>query len=398
MTKLPDKKIVIVGGGAAGLTIAARLRKAAPRFEIIVVEPSEKHYYQPLWTLVGAGEFDKSVSERNEGDLIPAGVRWVKDRVSEFNPEARRVVLGSGTSIAYDALVVAPGIQIHWHKIAGLREALGRNGVCSNYAYEYVDRTWDFIRTFSGGTAVFTHPSTPIKCGGAPQKIMYLADDAFRRSGVREKSRVLFMSGAASLFAVKKYAEALQQVVDRKGLETKYQTNLVEVRGDAREAVFEDAKTGEKSTIKYDLLHVSPPMGAPEFVAKSPLAATTGGWVDVDKFTLQHVRFPEVFSAGDASSAPTSKTAAGVRKQAPVLVANLLSYLRGEPPMARYDGYTSCPLTTGYGKLILAEFDYELTPQETFPFDQSRERKSMYLLKKHVLPKLYWDGMLKGRA
>jgi sulfide:quinone oxidoreductase len=240
-------------------------------------------------------------------------------------------------------------------------------------------------------------PNTAVKCGGAPQKIMYLADDYFRRSGVRDRTRVMFASAQGSIFAVKKYAEALNRTIARKSIETLYKHNLVEVRSQRKEAVFEHLDTHEYVVLPYDLLHVTPPMSAPDFIKHSPLA-NAAGWVEVDKYTLQHARYPNVFGLGDASSLPTSKTGAAIRKQAPVVVKNLLATMQGKPLPARYDGYTSCPLVTGYGRLILAEFDYDLQPKETFPFDQSKERYSMYLLKKYGLPVLYWHGMLKGQV
>jgi sulfide:quinone oxidoreductase len=155
--------------------------------------------------------------------------------------------------------------------------------------------------------------------------------------------------------------------------------------------------TDEEMVIKYDLIHVTPPMSAPDFISGSELAGE-GGWVEVDKHTLQHVRYANVFSLGDASSLPTSKTGAAIRKQAPVLVKNLHAVMDGKPLSASYDGYTSCPVVTGYDSLVLAEFDYDKQPAETFPFDQGQERFSMLMLKKHALPALYWHGMLKGRA
>jgi sulfide:quinone oxidoreductase len=236
-----------------------------------------------------------------------------------------------------------------------------------------------------------------VKCGGAPQKIAYLADDAFRRQGVREKTTLIFASGGAGIFAVEKYARTLRGVVARKGIDARFRTDLTEIRPDAREAVFRHLETGEETVLRYDLLHVTPPQSAPDFVRRSPLA-NADGWVDVDKYTLRHARYANVFALGDASSLPTSKTGAAIRKQAPVLVRNLLAAMRGEPLPARYDGYTACPLVTGYGRLVLAEFDYDLRPRETFPFDQSKERRSMYWLKKHALPELYWRAIMKGRA
>lgn len=249
----------------------------------------------------------------------------------------------------------------------------------------------------SGGTAIFTFPATPIKCPGAAQKIMYLADDAFRRNGVRERSRIVFVSAGTRIFAVDKYARTLERVLARKGIETLFRHELVGLRSGAREALVRNLESGEELTLGYDLLHVAPPQSAPDVVKQSPLAGPAG-WVEVDRATLQHVRFPHVFSLGDASSLPTSKTGAAVRAQAPVLVENLLAFLDGKPLPCRYDGYTACPLVTGYGKLVLAEFDYDGTPRETFPFDQSKERYSMYQLKRYGLPLLYWHGMLHGRA
>lgn len=389
--------ILIVGGGTAGISLAARLRRRVGGGSLAVVEPSDRHYYQPLWTLVGGGVFDKRKSERREDALIPKGATWVRDAVAELVPEENEVVTAGGRRIGYDFLVVAPGIQIDWDAIPGLAETVGRNGVVSVYGYEHAGTTWDLIREFRGGTALFTFPSTPIKCPGAAQKIMYLADDQFRKAGVRHGSDVIFASAAPGIYGVEKYAKTLRKVVERKGIDTRFRHNLVAIRPEAKEAVFEQLDTGETVVVAYDLLHVAPPQSAPDFVKRSALAAQSG-WLDVDKHTLQHPRFPNVFGLGDASSLPTAKTAAAVRHQVPVLLANLLAARAQRELPARYDGYTACPIVTGYGKLVLAEFDYDLTPKETFPFDQSKERRSMYLLKKRGLPLLYWQGMLRGRA
>lgn len=390
-------KILIVGGGTAGITVAARLCLALENPSIAVIEPSRKHYYQPLWTLVGGGVYDREESERDEASVMPEGVRWIKDAVTEFLPEENTVLTRDGLRVRYDFLVVAPGIQIDWQKIKGLKETLGKNGVCSNYSYDTVGYTWELIRNFTGGVAVFTQPPPPFKCGGAPQKIMYLADDYFRISGVRQHTRVVYCSAAAASFQVKKYAESMDKVIARKGIETNYRHNLTEIDGEKREALFKNLDTGDEMRIRYDMIHVTPPQSAPDFIKKSSLA-NADGWVDVDKTTLRHTRYSNIFSLGDASSLPTSKTGAAIRKQAPVLVANLLSAMKGEELKAKYNGYTSCPLVTGYRSLVMAEFDYDLKPQETFPFDQSKERYSMYLVKKYVLPKLYWHGMLRGLA
>lgn len=397
MEKSAAPRVVIVGGGSAGITVAARLRQALPTAKVTVIEPADKHYYQPLWTLVGAGVVDKRDTERDEASLIPAGVTWLRDTATAFDPEHNHVQTRGHGRIDYDFLVVAAGIQIDWAKVRGLPEALGKDGVCSNYSYDYVDKTWEFIRGFKGGDAIFTFPQGGVKCGGAPQKIMYLADDAFRRSGVRQASRITFASALPTLFAVPKYTPALQRVIERKGITTKFGHNLIEVRPGSREAVFLRLDQNEEVVLHYDLLHVAPPQSAPDFIKQSPLAGPTG-YVDVDKHTLQHTRYPNIFALGDASNLPTSKTGAAVRMQAPVLVRNLVAAAVGQALGGHYNGYTSCPLITGYGKVILAEFDYDLKPVETFPFDQSQERYSMYLLKRHVLPQLYWHGMLRGRA
>lgn len=389
--------ILIVGGGTAGITVAAQLRRRAPELGVGIVDPSENHYYQPLWTLVGGGAAGRERTRRSEASVIPQGVTWLREAVVSFQPEANAITLSSGKQVAYGYLIVCPGIQINWSAVKGLAETLGRNGVCSNYSYDTVNYTWECLRNTRQGTALFTMPATPVKCGGAPQKIMYLAEDHFRRSGVRDQVKVVYASAGPSIFGISKYRAVLEKIVADRGIETHFKHNLVEVRGDLKEAVFLNLETQEQVVIPFEMLHVSPPQSAPDFVRSSPLA-DEAGWCAADKYTLQHPVYPNVFALGDASSLPTGRTGAAVRKQAPVLVKNLLSVRAGQPPTARYNGYTSCPLVTRYGRMMLAEFDYEGNPAETFPFNQAKERYSMWLLKKYGLPLLYWHVMLKGRG
>ncbi len=393
----PSQRVVIVGGGTAGISVAARLRRRAPTLSITVIDPSQTHYYQPLWTLVGGGVVTKEETARPESSVIPDGVKWLSEAVTEFVPDQNQVVLRGGERIGYDYLVCAPGLQLNWGEIKGLSGHVGKDGICSNYAYEYVDRTFPTIQSVTEGNALFTHPATPIKCGGAPQKIMYLADDDFRRRGVRDKLRVKLLMAPATIFTSPYYADSLRQVIARREIEVAYQHNLIEVRPASKEAVFLRLDTKEEVVLTYSMIHVTPPMSAPDVVRKSPLA-NAAGFVDVDKETLRHSRFANIFSLGDASGLPTSKTGAAIRKQVPVVVDNLLAAMDGQPLSGRYDGYTSCPLVTGYGKLVLAEFGYDGKPMESFPFDQRKERRSMYWLKRYGLPVLYWNGMLRGLA
>lgn len=397
MSNTKHAKVVIVGAGSAGISVASRLLRSASylKEQIIIIDPSEDHYYQPLWTLVGGGAAKLEDSHRKQSTLIPKGATWLQESVAHFDPENNEVRTAEGTVVQYEYLVVTAGIHIKWDHVKGLEETLGKNGVSSNYSVEYVQDTWNNIKNFSGGVALFTQPSTPVKCAGAPQKIMYLADDYFNQSGVRNQSEIKFISGLGSIFAVQRYAETLEEVIERKQIDTAYLMDLVEVDGPGKRATFEHLETKETMTVDYDMIHVTPPMGAPEFIANSALA-NEEGWVDVDSKTLQHTLYKNVFSAGDCSGLPTSKTGAAIRQQAPVLAKNLLAVMDEREMKQTYDGYTSCPLVTGYNRLVMAEFDYDKNPKETFPIDQSKERMSMYFVKKNILPLMYWNGMLKG--
>jgi len=388
-------QVLIVGGGAAGITAAAQLKRARPQLDVAILEPSADHDYQPGWTLVGAGVFSLEETRRAEGDLIPSGVTWIRDAVASFQPEANQLTTTTGATHSYDTLVVATGMKLCWDRIKGLPEALGSGGVCSIYSRDHAAYTWAVIQAFQGGNAVFTCAPMPIKCPGAPQKIAYLADDVFKRK--RLGAKVIYATATPGIFGVPTYAAPLREVVARKGIDARYNHVLTEVRPDTKEAVFRvtDGDSSREEVISYGMLHVTPPMAAPDVVAQSPLAAASG-FVEVDQYSLQHVRFANVFSLGDVSGMPNSKTAAAVRGQAPVLTANLLALLDGSPLKAAYDGYSCCPLITGYGKTIMAEFNYKQEPTPSFPLDPTKERWSMWFLKRKVLPSLYWNRMLTG--
>lgn len=403
-------KVLILGAGTGGISVAARLSRILGAGKVTIVDQAETHFYQPLWTLVGAGVVKKEITGRPLADLIPKNVTWVRESVLEIQNGERKVICSSGVEITYEFLVVATGLKLDFHKIKGVEGNLGKNGLCSIYQYGDAEKTAEMIENFKGGTAIFTMPPVPIKCAGAPQKIMYLADEIFRKNGVRKNSKIIFSVAGKVIFGVPSFAKPLMEVAAKKDINLWFSHKLVEVKSESKTAVFEktieqtiDGQVQSKvETVEssYDLLHVVPPMSAHDFISKSGLAFTSGpqtGWLKVDQHTLQHQDDPRTFGIGDVTGVPNSKTGAAIRKQAPVVVRNLLQVMSGGTATARYDGYSSCPLITGVGKVILAEFGYDGKLLPSFPMDMTKERRSMWILKKDLLPKMYWYGMMKGR-
>lgn len=390
-------EILIVGGGAAGIAVAASLLRRRAGLDIAIVEPSESHYYQPGFTLVGAGVFTPEQLVRPTASVMPRGVQWLRTSATRFRPDSGEVDLADGQAIRYRLLIVATGNRLDFKAIDGLVETLGRNGVTSNYRADLAPYTWELVRSLRQGRALFTQPPMPIKCAGAPQKAMYLSCSEWESNGSLSDIDIEFHSAGAVLFGVPAYVPALERTVKRYGIDVHLGSNLLAVDGPSKTAVF---KSADGETVRdFDMLHVTPPQKGCEVVADSPLA-DAAGYVDVDQVTLRHKRYSNVLALGDAGSMPNAKTAAAVRKQAPVAAVNALSILDGKAPIAAYDGYGSCPLTLEKGKILLAEFGYGGVLQPSFPkwlIDGTKPSRLAWILKKDLLPPIYWDAMLKGR-
>ncbi|MFC3100447.1 TIGR01244 family sulfur transferase [Altererythrobacter lauratis] len=392
--------IVIVGGGSAGIATASSILRRRKGLAIAVIEPSEVHYYQPGWTMVGAGVFSAEFTRRTEKSVMPRGVDWIKQAAAGFAPESNRVLLADGSAVEYRVLIACPGIKLNWGAIEGLAETLGKNGVTSNYRYDLAPYTNRLVKDLKGGRALFTQPPMPIKCAGAPQKSMYLSCSKWEKAGVLKDIDVQFHTAGAVLFGVAAYVPALMEYVERYNAHLNLESRLVAVDGARKVATFEQKRGEEVVRVEepFDMIHVVPPQVAPDFVASSPLAAASG-FIEVDEATLRHVRYPNVFGLGDACSASNAKTMAAARKQAPVVAVNALAALDGKPPVADYDGYGSCPLTVESGKVVLAEFGYGGKLLPSFPnwlIDGTRPSRLSWLLKDTILPPIYWHGMLKG--
>lgn len=419
---MKSHQIIIIGGGTAGIMVAARLKNKNPKLDIAIIEPSEKHYYQAAWTLVGAGTYNMQDTIRNEKDFIPDGVKWIKDYAVSINPDNNQVETMKNGAFNYEFLVLAPGLVMDYDALPGLKEGLDQGLVCSNYVN--AEETWKQMQQFKGGNAVFTQPATPIKCGGAPQKTMYLAEEFFRKQGIRDKTNVIFASPGSVIFGVPDFAKTLNKIIFERNIIFKPFYTPVKIDLKEKTVHFRYSKPGENACIvtednkimesivgdseivvPFDFLHTAPPQAAPEFVRNSKLDHQEGpskGWVDVNINTLQHNKYSNVFSLGDVAALPTAKTGAAIRKQAPVVVENLLALIENNHiGKEKYEGYSSCPLVTGYGKMVLAEFKYD-NVRDSDPListfvDTTKEQYSMWLLKKYALPYLYWNKMLKGK-
>jgi len=403
-TDRPDASydVVIVGGGAAGISVASSLQARRSSLEIAIIDPADVHYYQPGWTMVGGGIFDAQDTVKTMGSLIPRGVHWVKSAVAAFEPGDNAVILDGCRVIKYDRLVVCPGLKLDWNRVEGLVETLGRNGVTSNYRYDLAPYTFELVQTMKGGRAVFTQPPMPIKCAGAPQKAMYLSADYWTRHGLLKDMEIGFYNAGGVLFGVKEYVPALMEYVEKYGIDLNFFHNLVAVDGEAKTAWFDVNKPDtepERVKVEFDMMHVCPPQTAPDFIRVSPLA-DDAGWVDVDQATLRHKTYDNIWALGDVMNAPNAKTAAAARKQAPVVAENLVADIKGRSAIAQYDGYGSCPLTVERGKIVLAEFGYGGKLLPSFPswlIDGTKPSHLAWLLKEKILPPVYWKAMLRGK-
>ena len=396
-------EIVIVGAGSAGVAVASSLLARKPDLDIAIIDPADVHYYQPGWTLVGAGVFDPATTVRTISSVLPARTKWIKAAVTAFEPKDDAIILEGCRVVKYKRLIVSPGLKLDWHKVDGLVETLGRNGVTSNYRYDLAPYTWELVRGLKSGRALFTQPPMPIKCAGAPQKAMYLSADHWYREGCISNIDIGFYTAGAVLFGVPPYVPALMEYVQRYGAKLNFQHNLVAIDGPSHKAWFlTKLPDGSDETVEaaFDMIHVTPPQTAPDFIRVSPLADGSG-WLDVDQATMRHKSHANIYALGDVTSTPNAKTAAAARKQAPVVAENVLLdmglRIGGN---AIYDGYGSCPLTVERGKIVLAEFGYGGKLLPSFPswmIDGTRPSRLAWWLKERILPPVYWRAMLKGR-
>ncbi len=432
-------KVVIVGGGLAGMSTAARLKNTASDLDITVIEPDPKSVsYQPGQTLVGAGIWEKSDIVYYRDDKLPDGVKLIKGSVTSFDPDNDRVIVDGNQEVPYEHMIIATGLELNYGAIKGLdgvitsstadnaavKEKIGKNGLHSIYFQDGAEATWKGIQELIEKAknhkgpeklqALFTHPNTPVKCGGAPKKIMYLTNARLEEAGVRDKVELTFYPNGGKMFGIPEYHDAIVQQFKDRDFKWHYGHNLTEVDTDNKIAVFdhhykvkgaydEDLEEYEMITkherveVPYDFMHVTPPMKAPDVVANSKVGSGKG-WVPVTKETLRHVKYENVWCLGDVAAVPMGKTGGSVRKQYKVLVDNLIASMEGRSLPSKYNGYTVCPLITSIGTVMLAEFDWSKKPTPSFPLDPTKERWIWWLLKVYALKPMTEIGMLSGRA
>ncbi len=394
-------EVIVVGGGNAGISVAARLRRYGFD-DVAVIEPSETHLYQPFFSHVAGGTVRADRATRPMRTVMPKDVKWIQDRVHHANPQAQTVKLASGIELSYDHAIICPGIQRDWAAVDGLSEAMSSPDAASNYEFDYAQKAWSLIRNFRSGTAVFVQPPGPASCAGAAQKPLYLACDYWRKQGVLDQLRVVLVVPNATVFGMDLIDEELNRKIAEYGIELHCDSELMSVDASKRSVQIRDNLTADSEQISYDLLHVVPPQSAPDWLKSTALSAAgdPGGFVEVNPLTLQHSRFPTVWSLGDAAGTTNSKSGGALREQTTILAKNLKAVRDGKKPTKKYTGYSVCPFTVSRSSVVLAEFDDEYRPKPSVPFWKglARERRLTWITDRYILPWIYWNLILKGRA
>ncbi|MCK6424041.1 MAG: NAD(P)/FAD-dependent oxidoreductase [Burkholderiaceae bacterium] len=407
-TQRSSARIVIAGAGAAGLTAASRLSAQLQGASITLIDARKEHFYQPGFTLVAGGIKPSSYVVSSTRDYLPQGVTLIEEAVAEFDPVGRKVVTDKGRSVPYDFLIVATGLTLDYAAIPGMETGrIGQEGLGSIYhSPAAAEATWRAMSSFAdrGGVGVFLRPGTEMKCAGAPLKYTFITDDHLRRRGNRGKAELHYFNNSKALFGVPIVAEKVRMLFKDRGVKVQHEHVLKSIDLGRRVATFHDKANDFPAEVKYDFINVVPPMRAPDAVRNSPLpwqnhGWSAEGWIEVDKASLRHARFPEVFAVGDVAGVPKGKTAASVKWQVPVAVEHLLGTISDKPSTAAYNGYTSCPLITRLGQAMLIEFDYDNNLVPSFPgiVAPLEELWVTWVMKTMALKPTYLS-MLRGRA
>lgn len=418
-------KIVIVGGGTGAIMTLSKLKRSIKNPDITIIAPNEKHIYQPGQIFVASGEMPLQDIILDNNDYIDTNaVKWIKDEVKTFNAQDNSVVTRNGQIISYDVLIVATGVAYHYEKIKGLtKEDIGTNGIASVYLNDLEKGTsrgategWTWFNELKETaktkkpTVIYTHPNTPIKCGGAPQKVLYLSADYLRQSDL--SANFIFATSNAKLFPLPKVDKELHIAQNRYDkITNKFQHHLESIDVKAKKATFihayeekvfdpdleeyEMVSYAKKVEMDYDYIHIVPPMSPVKAVMDSDLISENG-WLDIDIQTLQHKKYKNIFGIGDVCNISSCKTGGAARHQTPIVIQNVLAYLKAKNITGQYDGYTACPLKTQYGKIIMAEFNYK-GPAPTLPFlAYEKPRWIWWAFDLYMLKPMYQYLMLRG--
>lgn len=393
-------EVLIIGGGNAGVSLAARLRRYGVK-DLAVVEPGDQHHYQPLFSHIAGGRAKASDAVRLQRAVMPRGVEWIRDAAVDVDADASTLTLASGRQLGYGHLVVCPGLQLDWDQIPGLAAAVHSTSGASHYDFALAAKAWTLLSGLEAGTAVFTMPSGPIKCGGAAQKPMYLACDYWREQGVLQDIRVIMVQPSPTVFGVPGVDDELNRKVAEYGIELRLNSELVSVDAAAQTALIRNNAAGSSEELRYDVLNAVPPQSAPDWLKATALPAPedSGGFVEVDPQTLRHVRFPNIWSLGDAAGTSNSKSGGALRKQTKVLAKNLIAARKGAPLPEKYNGYSVCPFTVSRSTVVFAEFDAGYRPMPSIPkIPTWKESRASWVVDRDVFPRVYWNLILKGRA
>ncbi len=391
-------KIVVVGGGPAGIAVISGLRQWSSwdKVQITLLEPSDFHFYQSAWINSAFTMNKETPSTRHIGELFsPDDINWVNEAAGEFSPENNYVLTETGLRINYDYLVVACGLQTDWEKIKGLHGKLGREGITSVASYSTLNWTKSLFSQPSG-KVIFTEPSTLCNMHSAGKELIMRLQAKLGVNIKEPTNEITYYSGSNALYPVEACQSVLKDRFKKNNIDWELSKELVEVKPKAKIAVFRNLINNTYFERDYDLLHIVPPMRSPFVVARSALADEVG-LVDVDQHTLQHKKYSNIFAIGDIANTPVVKCISAIKMQMPVVVSNIVAGILGAQLLKKYDGTNNQVIMVSEHEAIL--FRCKFMRHMNLPFSYGlSDSQAIGRLNNLLSPISYWRYLLSAKS